>query len=328
MNAVTEYFSTLGERFGAGWNQFWFAPRDPYTLSVLRVLVGLVALYWQITYAPDLIAFFGPDGLLPVAFVSSMSNSPTEISYLDFAHTPAELWASQVIGTAVLAAFAAGLYTRVSSVFALAVVLSYIHRAPMLTTQAEPILALLMFYLCLAPCGRYLSVDAWLADRRAETIVGRPEERSLAELSWGTTVATRLIQIHIVLVYVMMALAKLSGEAWWNGIAIWWILARPESRTVDFTGALAAHPYVVNAWTHAQMIFEFAFPLLIWNRLARPLVLVVAGLMWTLLALASGLHLFALLMFLAGLSFVEPDSMRALTSPLVRQRTKGRVAAA
>lgn len=321
MNAISDYFNALVERFGAGWNQFWFAPRDPYSLCALRVLVGLVAVYWQVTFAPDLIAFFGPNGLLSSSFVTAMSNSPTEISYLNFARTPGELWASQFIGTAILVAFTAGYFTRVTSVLALAVVLSYIHRAPMLTGQAEPILALLTCYLCLAPCGRYLSVDAWLVSRRRAV-------HSAAELSWSATVATRLIQIHIVLVYVMMALAKLSGDTWWTGTAMWWILARPESRTIDLTGVLAAHPYVVNAWTHAQVIFELAFPLLVWNRLARPLLLAIAALMWTLLALASGLHLFALLMFIASLCFIEPDSMRALTGPLGRREAARRLAAA
>ncbi|MBX3413015.1 MAG: HTTM domain-containing protein [Pirellulales bacterium] len=328
MNAVSSYFNELTEQFGNGWNQFWFAPRDPYSLCVLRALVGVVALYWQITYAPDLTTFFGPDGLLPLSFVNSMSYSPTEVSYLDFASSPLELWLSQFLGTAVLLAFTVGYFTRVSSILAFIVVISYIHRGPQLTGQAEPILAFLMFYLCFAPCGQYLSVDAWQTARRRAASTGRPDERATAHLSWAATVATRLIQVHLVLVYVMMALAKMYGDAWWNGLAVWWLLARPESRTVDFTGMLASHPYVVNAWTHAQMLFELLFPVLIWNRLGRPLLLGISAVMWGLLALATGLHLFALLIFLAGLSFVEPASMRLATGKLGREEVSGGLAAA
>jgi len=327
MNSVSKYFQELTQRFGDGWNQFWFTPRDPFTLCVLRIAVGLVALYWQVTFAPDLIAFFGPDGLLPLSFVNSMSISPTEVSYLDFARTPAELWISQILGTAVLVAFTLGLFTRVSSVLALIVVISYIHRGPQLAGQAEPILSFLTFYLCLAPCGQYLSLDAWRSARRRSATTGRPDERATSHLSWTVTLATRLIQIHLVLVYVMMALAKTNGDAWWNGIAMWWLLARPESRTIDLTGSLAGHPYVVNGWTHAQLIFELVFPVLVWNRLARPLLLAISAVVWGLLALVTGLHLFALLMFVAGWGFVEPQSMRVAMGRLGSSETAGRLAA-
>lgn len=326
MNSVSNYFQELTQRFGDGWNQFWFAPRDPYTLCVLRIVVGLVALYWQVTFAPDLITFFGPDGLLPLSFVNSMSLSPTEISYLDFAHTPLELWISQILGTAVLIAFTVGLFTRVSSVLAVIVVISYVHRGPQLAGEAEPILCLLTFYLCLAPCGQYLSVDAWRAAQRSTAITGRPDERVVLHLSWTATLATRLIQVHLVLIYAMMALSKMNGDAWWNGIAMWWLLARPESRTIDLTSTLAGHPYVVNGWTHAQMIFELVFPVLIWNCLARPLLLAISAVMWGLLALATGMHLFALLMFAAGWAFVEPDSLRAITGKLGRSEAASRLA--
>ena len=52
--------------FGEGWTRFWFTPSDPATLSAIRVLIGLVAVYLHGTLLFDLVTFFGPNGLLPV----------------------------------------------------------------------------------------------------------------------------------------------------------------------------------------------------------------------------------------------------------------------
>ena len=53
---------------------------------------------------------------------------------------------------------------------------------------------------------------------------------------------------------------------------MWWLIARPESRLVDFTW-LHTTPKVIDFWTHAVVFFELTFPILIWIPLARPLLL-------------------------------------------------------
>ncbi len=65
----------MTEGFGQAWNRFWFTPSDPYTLAVLRVLVGLVATYNIFTYSFDLLRFFGPSGMLTTDLVRSLLES-------------------------------------------------------------------------------------------------------------------------------------------------------------------------------------------------------------------------------------------------------------
>jgi hypothetical protein len=314
---MRQYLGDLGRSFGQAWNRFWFTPRDPLVLSVIRVAAGLVALYLVASYSPDLGRFFGPGGLLPVETVEALQRPDPEtmprrwrFSYLDYMQSGSDLWLAHVAGLAVLGLYTVGFWTRISSCLALVVVLSYVHRGPVLTGEVEPVLALVMFYLCLAPSGRYLSVDAWLARRRAANI---PRTESApagaSNLSTAATIATRLMQVHLSLLYAGMALGKLAGDAWWSGAAVWWLIARPEQRLVDLTW-LADHPFVVNAWTHAIVVFELTFAVLIWNRLARPLLLWLAAAMWILLVPITGLAAFALLMLAANLSFVPPDTVR------------------
>jgi hypothetical protein len=235
---MQEYFRTLVGRFGEGWNRFWFTPSDPFTLSVLRILTGLTALYVVGSYSFDLVRFFGPNGLLPVETVRQLTFGSWRFSYLDYCTTPGALWAAHGVGLAILVCFTVGWLTRITSVLALVVTLSYFHRGPLLTSEMEPMLALLMVYLCLGPSGAYFSVDRWRLLRKMARTPGGKLQPTSPPLSFAATVSIRLIQVHLTIACVMMVLGKLSGgvsaemgggNVWWNGTAVWWLLARTES---------------------------------------------------------------------------------------------------
>lgn len=300
IKAVGKYFSALSREFGAGWTRFWFTPSDPSMLSLVRLLVGLVVIYLHATLSFDLVRFFGPNGLLPVREIAPLeAGSP---SYLNLVNTAGELWTLHLIGLAILLMFAAGLWTRVTSILALVVFLSDVHRAPMITGLTEPVVAMLLLYLCLAPCGSRFSVDRWLAGRKNPGgAAGLPP----APLSTTATIATRLIQLHLCLWVAMMGFSKLTGDTWWSGLGIWWLVAREDSRVADFTW-LHTTPKLVDLWTHAVVFFELAFPVLIWAPLARPLLLTFAVVIWGSLALLTGDFTFPLAMLIASLAFVPP----------------------
>ncbi len=309
------YFRDLFEQTGTAWNRFWFTPRDPLVLCVLRILAGLMALFFVVSHSADLVRWFAADGILPGETTRRLAGAEQlryifHYSYLYWASSAAELWTMHALGLIVLAAFTIGVWTRVSSVLAVVVVLSYVHRAPMLTAQFEPVLTMALIYLCLAPAGRYLSVDAWLRrrGRRAGT------DKSIAA-QWGgepsvmANISTRLLQLHLAALYLMIGLNMLSAQTWWAGDGMWWLIARSESRVVDLTG-LADHMMLVNLWSHAVVAYNFLFGVLIWQRSLRPLLLSIGPLIWVPLALVTGLTAYATLMLVASVVFVDAEWMR------------------
>ncbi len=307
--AITNYFREFSEGLGHGWNRFWFTPREPWTLAVLRLLVGLLATYALITFTPDLVDWFESDGLLTVETIERYRDiNRVSFSYLDYLPSGGELLGVHFIGIAITLLFAVGFFTRITSILSLVVMLSYAHRAPMLIGEFEPVLFMLMFYLCLAPCGAVFSVDSWLASRRKN----HSALESVSRESVMATVATRLIQVHFAAVVGMMVLAKLRGEVWWTGEAVWWLAARTESRLIDISGTLRGGELAYDAWTHAIVLFELLFPVLIWNRLARPLLLVAGAVLWTSLGVLSGNVAFAMVLIVASLAYISPDAMQAV----------------
>jgi hypothetical protein len=125
------------------------------------------------------------------------------------------------------------------------------------------------------------------------------------------------MQIHLSAIYFLMAIAKLKSPVWWSGTAVWGLLAKPESRLIDLSWL--ADPrwvYLLNAWTLAIVLFELAFALLIWIKIARPLVLTLAIPLWISTALLTGMTSWALIMLVANLAFASPTFLRScLKSP-------------
>lgn len=225
ISMIGNYLGTLATRFGDGWNRFWFAPSDPFTLGMLRIALGVLLLYLHASYTPDLVKLFGPNGMVPSEMVVEMRSgiiqengevefltfNPQYLSILNAVQSPTGLYVIHALGAAILVAFTVGFKSRWACVLAWLLTLSYMHRAPYLISAVEPIVCLLLFYLCIGPCGACLSVDRWLANRRAEKDPIFARSLASRAKSWTATISLRLIQVHISAVYVLMGLAKLTG---------------------------------------------------------------------------------------------------------------------
>lgn len=302
ISSPIDYCRETSEAFGTAWNQFWFTPRSAEPLAVLRIAVGLLGLYFLGTYGPDLVELFGSGGLLPgdavKRYVGAIAWRPSPLFGLTSA---SELWTFFVASMAALLLFTLGLWTRITAVISLAAILSFVHRGPMLTGQFEPVLSFTMLYLVIAPAGARYSIDAVRA--RTHAAPGRYVT---------ATIAARLMQIHTTIVYAMMGVTMLSAPSlcWWDGEAIWYLIAQPESRLVDFSG-LHDWPRLLSTWSHAIVLFLIAFPIFVWNARLRPLMLALSIPHWLLLGLATGLMPFCLLMMLLGLAFVDECPSRS-----------------
>ncbi|HEX4143015.1 MAG TPA: hypothetical protein VHY91_05655 [Pirellulales bacterium] len=303
---VANYLRSLVDGVADGWNRFWFMPSDPYPLGLIRLLTGCLATFLHLTLLPDAGRLFGAGGWISHEAVDRLTVRGGSVSYLDLFSSPGELMAMQVVGLAVLVLFALGFRSRLTSVLALAVVLADVHRGPMLTSQFEPVLTMVMCYLCLGPSGASWSLDHALARRRATTALARAAVENSVP-SWTATVSIRLMQVHLAMLLATMGGAKLFGATWWVGSAVWWLASRPESRLVDLTGL---PEYLINFWTHAIVAVEISFPIFVWIPLLRPLMLALAALVWISLALLTGQITFAAIMLVASLSYCSPAWLR------------------
>jgi hypothetical protein len=94
---------------------------------------------------------------------------------------------------------------------------------------------------------------------------------------------------------------------WWNGTAIWVLEAQTLSRPADLS-FLRGGEKLLNGWTHLFVLSNLLFPVLVWKRLLRPLVVAFAALMWLLMIPITGQLLYVLAVVAAMYAFVGEKS--------------------
>ncbi|MGL4555312.1 MAG: hypothetical protein ACRC33_29445 [Gemmataceae bacterium] len=233
--------------------------------------------------------------------------------------TAAGMWLVHGLSLLVVVLFTAGVATRVTSVLAWAVALSYVHRVSSALFGMDTMMAALLLYLAVGPSGDALSFDRWWAERRRRAAglpaLDRPGPSAMAG------VALRLLQVHFALIYLASGTSKLQGPAWWNGTAIWQTLANYEFTPERFPGytaglrLLAENRWVWELFHTGGTLFtlglEVSLPFLIWYRPWRGPLVVAAVMLHTGISLTMGLHSFSVLMVLMVLSFTDPDWLRS-----------------
>lgn len=316
MNIVTSYFIELYRATLAGWNRFWFTPADCATLSMIRILGGLMLLYTHAVWTLDLEAFFGRHSWV-TREAAELAGGPGSYawSYFWLIDSPGLLWTVHVAGLVIIAMLVVGLFTRVTSVLSFLVVVAYAHRTPGALFGLDQINAMLAMYLMIGSSGACYSLDRLIAMCRGRQSYATPAR------SVSTNVAIRLIQLHMCVIYLAAGLSKLQGPAWWNGTALWGAFANLEYQSLDMTW-LAHHPILVNLMSHATLFWEISFIALVWPRLTRPLVIAVAVPLHMGIAFSMGMITFGLVMLVGCLAFVSPALVRGLVDGLLGRGPK------
>jgi len=346
MTIVGGYFRELWGATTDGWNRFWFTPQDPATLGLIRLLAGGMLFYTHLIWSLDLEGFFGAGGwLAPNALTSAYGEARNLFwSHWHWVSSPAAMWTIHVMALTVFALLTVGFYTRVMSILAWLLTVSYAHRVmPAALFGLDDINSMLAMYLMIGPAGAAYSADSWLARRRGRA--GERRERaesrgqrvgqgggvsgsqappgnplpSRLRLARGTgacapsvsaNVAIRLMQVHLCIIYLFSGLGKAMGETWWDGSAMWLAVANYEYQSVDLT-RLARWPKLLSLLAHLTVAWELSYPALVWPRWTRPIVVAMSVPIHLGIALFLGMMTFGLAMIIANLAFVSPWVVRA-----------------
>lgn len=312
------------------WDQFWFTPRQPHALSVLRVITGVMLLYSHLVLATDLSAFLGDTAWVNNETARQLHDGTFGVSdfgrtYLWFISSPGLLWLHHAFTIIVTLCFALGFLTRITSPLAWFLQIMYVHRLTGALFGFDQILTYMAMYLILAPSGSCYSVDAWLRDRFGAAGRGRfwrwllPE----AKATVSANIATRLLQVHLCLIYLFGGISKARGQTWWDGTAVWYSVGNYEYQSLDMTW-ISAYPRLFSAMTHVTLFWEIFYCALVWPRLTRPFVIAMAVVVHAGIALALGMITFGVMMIAANMIFVSPEWWQSVFSSLRRLPEEGK----
>ena len=297
------------QRVSSNWNRFWFSPSDPFSLGAMRILAGAIIFYTHAVWTFEFESFFANDQLLSDEHNQIITGSVFAWSHFQWIGSIQVLWVIHFIALTTMFLFCIGFLSRWTGILTALFTVSYANRAVGAAFGLDQINVLLAVYLAIGPSGSCLSVDSWLQSRKQPEGVLHCRDSILANFT------TRLIQIHLCIIYLFAGGGKLLGSSWWNGEAIWGAMANAEYQTVDLTW-LAAYPFLINLITHITLAWEVSYVILVWPSWSRKWIIGIAILVHMGIGITMGMVEFGLIMVTANLIFIDPGVMRKAFSKI------------
>lgn len=270
-------------------------------LSLLRICLGALTLDFYVRHIAQRGFLWGANGVVPFSTFLEIMHRQRNFSLYMLSPAPAYELTVFALGIVVAIAFTLGYKTRISAVLFYAFTWSIYSRNPFILDGGDNLLFLLAFYMMFADCGAYFSIDA---ARRS------PDERPGPLPALVHNFAVLAIITQLCLLYFTSGFYKIQGHMWQDGTAIYYIL-----RASEFNLSPKAHFFydndaVVTLLTWSTMVFQIAWPFLIWNRKARPVIAAGAFLLHTMIGYFMGLMWFSAVMISAELMIFDDEDYR------------------
>lgn len=292
------------------WDEFWFQPEDPLALGLLRIMTGLMLVYTHFVWGIKLEAFLGANGFQDPLLVRELVPDSTAWSFWWYV-PESSLWTVHWICLGTLVLYTLGVGTTVTKWAAPLITISYANRAPNANFGLDQMNAMLALYLAIGPCGAKLSLDRlWTSYRAGRRSLRDTGHRSVPAVAPSSTVrlSTRLIQVHMCVIYFFAGVSKLKGDAWWNGEAVWMAVSNTEYQSRDLTW-ITWHPWISDLVTHATIMWEMTYWIFVWRPVWRPIYLLIGVLMHLGIGMFLGMWTFGLVMIFTYISYIPPETL-------------------
>jgi predicted DCC family thiol-disulfide oxidoreductase YuxK len=288
----------------------WFQDKSTAPLEIARIGIGAALLLHYGLATPHLFTFWGDDGQMPRALLAEQVDDPWMQSVFFYLTAPWQLVAFHALFLFCCAAFMLGWRTSWVKWVVLIGNISYEYRNPGMTHGLYAISACLLLIMCLAPIGRAVSLDRVREVRAAK--LRNLEAHPPAFTSPWAFACTRLMQIQMAVLFFFSGVARLGGDDWWDGDAIWKVFAIDDYYNGVLLHLLASQYWLVNVATYGTALIEIAFPFLIWQRRSRPYMLAAAIFLDLQFALLINLYFFSFVMIMGHMSFVRRSWLSGL----------------
>jgi hypothetical protein len=290
---------------GKSWQGFWFGPQPMYTLGLVRMAFGALAVLWTLWLFPLLYEMFGTNGI-----------APQRPSYA-YTWGVFDLWSSNpavLLGWALLLAASialmVGWHSRFAAIVVFVLILSFQRRDPWFFNAGDAVVRIEALFLALSPCGAALSLD----QRRrtgsfwsAQTLPNWP---------------IRLIQVQMSIIYVASVQTKLAGQTWLDGTAVSYALRLQDMQRIPVPDWLTTNASLMNAATWATVLVELALGVLVWNKRCRPWVLAAGVLLHLGIDLNIEIGIFSYAMLVLYVAWIAPATAQQLPTTIKHATTQ------
>lgn len=292
-----------------GWDKFWFTPSQPQTLAMIRIACGAMLFYVHLIWTSSLTDFMGRSAWLNRNAIQQLHTEDFGWSWLFYTDNLALLWCHEAIAMLACLCMALGLVSRVTIPLAWWMTLMVCHRMTGALFGLDQVVVMLAMYLMWSNCGAVYSLDAVLRRRTG----GERWWVHSTTPAVRNTIATRLIQLHLCVIYLFGGLSKMRGEKWFDGSALWYTAVNYEYQSLDLTW-LGHFPILIAALTAATIFWETFYCALVWPKQTRPVALGMAVFVHGGIAVGLGMITFGTIMIVANLAFISPATTEKIVA--------------
>lgn len=290
------------KNFWNGWNEFWFGPVSLLQLAVFRILVCTTMFQMYFSRQFDVETYYGAGSFIPRSISLSLAPEFYQMSYPWF-FWPDE-WASPVHALFVLSLFLLifGIGGRALTLLAWILHMGFLYRNYAVAFGADLIGGIFLFYLAGTLSCSKLSLWSWWRTKKSG--MNLPEPNS----DLGTRVFYRLIQIQLCVIYAFTGYEKLKGGSWWDGTALWTVLANSQISAFDFVWT-RNFPTAIAIATFTTIVFEIYFPVLVWFEKTKRFVLGLGLFFHVGIGIALALPTFSAVMLAPYVLFLKEEEV-------------------
>jgi hypothetical protein len=281
------------------WDKFWFGSNSPDKMRLFRLIFCLMLFVFYCIRSLDIDLYFSNHGIAHTDILPEIVIQKYRYSLLTLFPSDGALWFFNSVLLVSLLLLAFGVLPRLFAAIVLIVHVSFIHRNPGGTYGVDTISIFYMLFLLMADF------------RKSDSSRGEDLRSILGSMAY------RFSQIQLCVIYFYSGVHKLKGLSWWQGDALWNVMANAQLARWDFS--LLTHlPWAIVGATYGTLIFEIYFPALVWSPKTRYPLLLAGVLMHVGIGLFMNIPYFAFLMVLLYVFFLPNEVVQEIYNRCVR----------
>lgn len=275
------------------WNDFWFGPQNLLGLAFMRIVLCGTMFYLY------------SNRLMNLDYYSDTSwiSKSMALSVMPDLYRPLFLWCfwpdslnmfMHILLVVLLGLLTLGIGGRWIMWLAWVIDAGFIQRNYAVNFGADIIAALFLFYMSFTQSCERLSVLNLFR-----------KKKQFIKSDTVSSLMIRMMQVQISVIYAYTGWEKLKGGSWWDGTALWSVMANPQMTTMDFS-FLRVIPWVIPVVAYLTIIFEVYFPVMVMWPKTRNMWLLMGVLFHAGIGIFMGLGPFATTMVSTYFLFLDP----------------------
>lgn len=275
------------------WDHFWFAPQNLLGLAFMRIFLCGTMFY---LYSVRLLNLHYYND-------SSWISKSMALEVMPDLYRPLFLWCfwpdsmnliMHSVLVLILGLLTLGVGGRWIMWIAWVINAGFIQRNYAVNFGADIIATLFLFYMSFTQSCERLSIVNVITKKRI-----------FVSSDILSSLMIRMMQVQISVIYAYTGWEKLKGGSWWDGTALWSVMANPQMTTMDFS-FLRSIPWVIPVAAYVTILFEIYFPVMVAWPKTRHLWLLMGVLFHAGIGIFMGLGPFATTMVSTYFLFLDP----------------------